>query len=134
MLVVYSSILKKDNFLRRFAEDASSASIVANDLTCNLKSLSVTSADGKLDWSLQELEQAENNLKELTALLNNLKQNLQGYVGSLVPKQEQAEEIAQQPEEKVTSITPAVNDERQITDILAAIKSLKEMKDSLNEK
>lgn len=134
MLVVYSSILKKDNFLRRFAEDASSASIVANDLTCNLKSLSATSADGKLDWSLQELEQAENNLKELTALLNNLKQNLQGYVGSLVPKQEQVEETTQQPEEKVASIAPAVNDERQITDILAAIKSLKEMKDSLNEK
>ena len=134
MLVVYSSILKKDNFLRRFAEDASSASIVANDLTCNLKSLSATSADGKLDWSLQELEQAENNLKELTALLTNLKQNLQGYVGSLVPKQEQNEEPIQQSEENVSPAVPTVNDEKQITDILAAIKSLKEMKDSLNEK
>ena len=139
MLVVYSSVLKRDNFLRRFSEDVSSAAVVANDLTCNLKSVCATSSEGKLDWSLQELDQAEKNLKELTALVNNLKQNLRGYVGSLVPreeeeKQEQIQDSQLQVEEKESQQRPQAPDQKNISEILSAIKSLKEMKESLNEK
>lgn len=130
MLVVYSSVLRRENFLRRYAEDCHSASMVANDLTCNLKSLSMMSSEGKLDLSLQEIEQAEKNLKEVSALLSNLRENLQGYVGSLVPKVNEPETEEENKQEKLQADS---SNDKQITDILSAIKSLKEMKDSLGQ-
>lgn len=128
MLVVYSSVLKKDDFLRRYAEDCHSASSVANDLTCNLKSLSVMSSDGKLDLSLKEIDQAQENLKELTALLDNLKNNMHGYINSLIPKLENPEE-----DQESKPVSNVKEEEKQINDFLNAVKSLKDLKESLGK-
>lgn len=127
MLVMYSTVLRKRDFLKRFSEDAAKTASLANDLTCSLKTLAVISGEERLDSSLDEVKELENSLNHLNAMVNNLKENLQGYVNSL------ATNSSTEKEEQKTEVSPAppFEDPKQITDVLAAIKSLKELKDSL---
>jgi hypothetical protein len=134
MLAMYSSVLKKEKFMQRLSEDAVESSSVANDLTCDLKSLAVNSSEGRLDVCLEQVKSAEDNLKILNALVNNLRQNLEGYVSTLVPT-EQKENKQEQEEEKQEARQPAVMgpapDEKQLSDIMNMIKTLKELKESI---
>lgn len=131
---MYSSVLKKEKFMQRLSEDAVESSSVANDLTCDLKSLAVNSSEGRLDVCLEQVKSAEDNLKILNALVNNLRQNLEGYVSTLVPA-EQKENKQEQEEEKQEAKQPAVlgtaPDEKQLSDIMNMIKTLKELKESI---
>jgi hypothetical protein len=130
MLAMYSSVLKKEKFMKRFAEDSAEASSVANDLTCELKILSVNSSEGRLDSCLEQVKNAEDNLKILNALLDNLKRNLDGYVGSLIQK-DKVEEIPQERDIEQTVEKPTTSEEKQMSDIMNMVRTLKELKDSL---
>lgn len=138
MLAMYSSVLKKDKFLKRFSDDSVEAASIANELVCDLKSLSVNSAEGKLDTSMEYLKNIENNLKIIEALTDNLKQNMNGYISSLIV-QEQKEEVELPEQESVKRepekvLQPNLNmDTRQVSDIMNAVKALKEMRDSIGE-
>jgi hypothetical protein len=146
MLAVYSSVLKKDKFLKRFADDSAEAASIANELVCDLKSLSVSSSEGKLDSSIDYLKNIEDNLKVLDALLDNLKQNMNGYVSSIVnlpQKQDVVEKVKEQEEmmeEKQETEQQEIKkpaspnlDSKQLTDIVNVMKMLKDMKESLGE-
>ena len=125
MLVLYSTVLRKQDFLKRLSEDATKAATVANDLTCSLKTLAVISAEERLDSSLEQLRESESSLNDLGAMINNLKENLQGYINSLATgnqTEKETKEVAQ-------SSMP--EDPKQLSDVLSAIKSLKELRDSL---
>lgn len=126
MLVMYSTVLRKRDFLKRFSEDATKTASLANDLTCSLKTLAVISGEERLDSSLDEIKELEISLNHLNAMVNNLKENLQGYVNSLATNSSNKEE-----QKTETSVALPAEDPKQITDVLAAIKSLKELKDSL---
>ena len=134
MLAMYSSVLKKEKFMKRFAEDSVEASSIANDLTCDLKMLSANSSEGRLDICLEQIKSAEDNLKILNALVENLKRNLDGYVGSLVQK-DKAEEVPQERDIEQNINREPVAEEKHISDIMNVVRTLKEPKDSLpNEK
>ena len=128
MLAYYSSLIKKEQVGNRISRDALEVAEEANDLICDLKTLSVVASDRNIEDSLALIEKLDENVKVVSAMILNLKNNLQGYAESLVVKQVTQEEVKQ----PVTSNNVAsAND--QITGLIDAVKALKEMQNSANQ-
>jgi cell shape-determining protein MreC len=130
MLAYYTSIVKKEDLVKKLAEDGSNLSSLVNDLVCELKSFTITCSDRDVETSLERIAASEQLLKTVIATFNNLKSNYESYVSSLVPKIEQTEQAEEKiPEEKV--VKP--ESEQDIASLMEAVKTLKDLKDSLGQ-
>lgn len=137
MLAMYSSLIKKEEIMNRVSQDAEELATIANDLVCELKMLSASSKNKNLENSLENIMRAEELSNEVRAMVNNIKINLNGYIGSLVQREETREVLKEQfeevknvkPEEQV--VQTQINESAQMSSIFEAIKTLKEMKESL---
>ena len=134
MLAYYTSLIKKEELYQKFCEDGERVSLLANDLVCELKSFTVSSKNKNVEDSLQTLKEAEELSKIVSAIVTNLKNNYESYVSSLVvvPKSESSSE-EDKPEESDENQVINSKDNEQLSSLLEAVKSLKEMKDSLDK-
>jgi hypothetical protein len=130
MLAYYTSIVKKEDLVKKLAEDGNNLSTLVNDLVCELKSFTISCSDRDVETSLERIAASEQLLKTVIATFNNLKSNYESYVSSLVPKIEQTEQAEEKiPEEKV--VKP--ESEQDIASLMEAVKTLKDLKDSLGQ-
>jgi len=130
MLAYYTSIVKKEDLVKKLAEDGSNLSSLVNDLVCELKSFTITCSDRDVETSLERIAASEQLLKTVIATFNNLKSNYEAYVSSLVPKVEQKEQAEEKiPEEKVAK----PESEQDIASLMEAVRTLKDLKDSLGQ-
>lgn len=130
MLAYYTTIVKKEDLVKKLTEDGNSISSLANDLVCELKSFTASCSNRDVETSLESINASEQLLKTVIATFNNLKSNYESYVSSLVPKVEQKEQTEEKiPEEKV--VKP--ESEQDIASLMEAVKTLKDLKDSLGQ-
>jgi len=130
MLAYYTTIVKKEDLVKKLAEDGSNLSSLVNDLVCELKSFTITCSDRDVETSLERIAASEQLLKTVIATFNNLKSNYEAYVSSLVPKVEQKEQAEEKiPEEKVAK----PESEQDIASLMEAVRTLKDLKDSLGQ-
>lgn len=134
-LAYYSTLVKKESLMDRIHLDAEELASIANDLVCEIKVASVASKNRNIEEALSAIEKAQQLIQIVDAMLGNVKNNTQAYVTSLGQQQEQnVKEEPKQEEQKQTQFaTPSAPpvDEKQLANVLDAIKSLKEMKESL---
>ena len=128
MLAYYTTIVKKEDLVKKLAEDGNNLSSLANDLVCELKSFTSSCSDRDVETSLDSINASEQLLKTVMATFNNLKSNYESYVSSLVPKVEQTQQVEAEKEEEKTTKPEA---EQNITSLMEAVKTLKDLKDSL---
>jgi len=128
MLAYYTTIVKKEDLVKKLAEDGNNLSSLANDLVCELKSFTISCSDRDVETSLDSINASEQLLKTVMATFNNLKSNYESYVSSLVPKVEQTQQVEAEKEEEKTTKPEA---EQNITSLMEAVKTLKDLKDSL---
>lgn len=128
MLAYYRTIVKKEDLLSKLSLDAKELSSVANDLVCKVKEFSVLCDKRDVETASENIKEAEELIKITSAMISNLNDNFNSYLVSLVPekKEEQIKETQNKKEEN-----PETN---QLSSMLEAIRALKEMKESLNEK
>ena len=137
MLAMYSSLIKKEEIMNRISQDAEELAILANDLVCELKIISASSKNKNLESSMSAVNNAEELVNQVKAMVMNIKVNLNGYTNSLiqVSQVEQKEEVRNQNSETVVSkeetTIPSSAEPVQMNSILDAIKTLKEMRDNL---
>lgn len=137
MLAMYSSLIKKEEIMSRVSQDAEELATIANDLVCELKMLSASSKNKNLENSLENVTRAEELSNEVRAMVNNIKINLNGYIGSLIQREESREVVKEQSEEvknvktEEQEVQTQINESAQMSSIFEAIKTLKEMKESL---
>jgi cell shape-determining protein MreC len=130
MLAYYTTIVKKEDLVKKLAEDGNNLSSLVNDLVCELKSFTISCSDRDVETSLERIAVSEQLLKTVTATFNNLKSNYESYVSSLVPRTEQVEQAEEKiPEEKVNK----QESEQDIASLMEAVKTLKDLKDSLGQ-
>jgi len=130
MLAYYTSIVKKEDLVKKLAEDGNNLSTLVNDLVCELKSFTISCSDRDVETSLERIAASEQLLKTVIATFNNLKSNYESYVSSLVPKIEQTEQAEEKiPEEKVAK----PESEQDIASLMEAVRTLKDLKDSLGQ-
>ena len=128
MLAYYSSLLKKEELLKRLGEDASALAEIANDLVCEIKTAAVSCKNRDVETILTSISQAENLIKIINAMLENFKNNTNGYVTSLVPQQEK--QLKEEEQEEKQAGPQAATDK--LTNLVDALKSLKEMQSSIS--
>lgn len=137
MLAMYSSLIKKEEIMNRISQDAEELAILANDLVCELKIISASSKNKNLESSMSAVNNAEELVNQVKAMVMNIKVNLNGYTNSLiqVSQVEQKEEVRNQNSEPVVNkeetTIPSSAEPVQMNSILDAIKTLKEMRDNL---
>jgi len=130
MLAYYTTIVRKEDLVKKLTEDGNSISSLANDLVCELKSFTASCSNRDVETSLERIALAEQLLKTVTATFSNLKSNYESYVSSLAPRTEQTEQEGEKNvEEKVTK----PESEQNITSLMEAVKTLKDLKDSLGQ-
>lgn len=137
MLAMYSSLIKKEEIMNRISQDAEELAILANDLVCELKIISASSKNKNLESSMSAVNNAEELVNQVKAMVTNIKVNLNGYTNSLI----QVSQVEQKEETRNQNSEPAVNKEEavipssaepvQMNSILDAIKTLKEMRENL---
>lgn len=131
-LAYYSTIIKKEELLDRLADDISEAANSANDLVCHLKVASSSSKSKNVADLLAALASAQELIPAISALVENLNSNAVGYVKTLVPQDK--EEAKQEEETKRVLTEEKVKPEaEQLSSLVDAIKSLREMQDSLEK-
>lgn len=138
MLAMYSSLIKKEEIMNRVSQDAEELAKIANDLVCELKVVSASSNNKNLEGSMEAIVRAEELSNEVRAMVNNIKVNLNGYTSSLVIRSEQQELLKENVEtkqevveEKQESTQPQMSEASQMSSIFEAIRTLKEMKESI---
>ena len=131
-LAYYSTLVKKESLMDRIHLDAEELASIANDLVCEIKVASVASKNRNIEESLNAIGRAEQLIKIVDAMLGNVKNNTQAYVTALAPVQEQEEKETE--EVKVNQETPTTNAADKLSNLMEAIKSLKEMQQSIETK
>lgn len=131
MLAYYTSLVKREKILQKLVDDSEDLSSLANDLVCELKIFSASCKSGDIESSLQKIKEAEELVKVVNAMIGNLKNNYESYVSSLIPVLEKQEEKKEVINEQVENKETA--DANQLATLFEAIKSLKEMKESLDK-
>ena len=131
-LAYYSTLVKKESLMDRIHLDTEELASIANDLVCEIKVASVASKNRNIEESLNAIGRAEQLIKIVDAMLGNVKNNTQAYVTALAPVQEQEEKETE--EVKVNQETPATNAADKLSNLMEAIKSLKEMQQSIETK
>ena len=129
MLAYYTSLIKREDLLQKLVDDGKSLSTISNDLVCELKSFIASCESRDLETSLDKLKEAEELSKIVNAMISNLKGNYESYVSSLVEKQE-PKENTEKPTEKQNQSPVEPN---QMTTLLEALKTLKDVKDSMDK-
>ena len=130
MLAYYTSLVKRTELLSKLSEDSAGISSVANDLVCKLKSFSSATSNRDIEESSTIIKETEELSKIVSAMVEQLKNNYDGYLNSLVAAESPREEVKKQQETTVLQ-EEKQTDPTQIGSLLEAIKSLREMKDSL---
>jgi hypothetical protein len=131
MLAYYTSLVKKEDLVRRLSNDGKELSSMSNDLVCLVKEF-VNSCDTRdLENAQKLILEAEELSKVVSTMTSNLKSNYESYLFSLLPQRTVEEE--KETEEKQENVSSQTPDTKQLTTLLEAMKSLKEMKDSLGE-
>jgi Sec-independent protein translocase protein TatA len=126
-LAYYTTLLKKEEILKRLGEDASVLAEIANDLVCEIKTTAAACKNRDVETIISSTSQAENLVKVVGAMLDNLKGNTNAYVNTLVPQQEQSEQKEATQEKQDASQTAS----EKLTSLVDALKSLKEMQSSI---
>ena len=126
-LAYYTTLLKKEEILKRLGEDASVLAEIANDLVCEIKTTAAACKNRDVETIISSTSQAENLVKVVGAMLDNLKGNANAYVSTLIPQQEQPEqkEVLQEKQDAPQAATD------KLTSLVDALKSLKEMQSSI---
>jgi hypothetical protein len=125
MLAYYTTLVKKESLLDRIKLDADELAVVANDLVCEIKIASNSCKDRNVENLLSSISQAEDLIKVVNAMLDNMKNNTHAYVAALNPRQEAKKQEQQDKEE------PSEVKSDKLTSLVDAIKSLKEMQSSI---
>jgi Sec-independent protein translocase protein TatA len=126
-LAYYTTLLKKEEILKRLGEDASVLAEIANDLVCEIKTTAAACKNRDVETIISSTSQAENLVKVVGAMLDNLKGNTNAYVNTLVPQQEQSEQKEATQEKQDASQAAS----EKLTSLVDALKSLKEMQSSI---
>lgn len=128
MLAYYTSLVKREEIVKKLSDDGNNLASLANDLVCELKVFTSACNSRDVETCLESLSKASEISKIVSAMITNVEGNYKSYVTSLVP---QAEQIEQKPEEKLEENT--ATNEKDIPSLFEAIKTLKEMKESLGQ-
>lgn len=130
MLAYYTSLVKREEIVKKLSDDGNNLASLANDLVCELKVFTSACNNRDVETCLESLSKACELSKIVSAMITNVEGNYKSYVTSLVPQETKEEkkqdelQINDEPETK----------EKDILNIMDAIRSLREMKESLNEK
>ena len=132
MLAYYTSLVKREELVKRLSEDGNDLASLANDLVCELKVFTAACNNRNIESCLEALNKANELVKVLSAMTLNVESNYKSYVSSLVPQEERTEQ--KQEEVKAEEKEPTSTTEpSQLVTLLEAVRSLKEMKDSLDK-
>ena len=123
MLAYYTSIVKRDELLRRILTDAEDLAELANDLICEVKAFSAASVGGTAENAIVALKQADDKSKMVTTMCGNLKSNYEAYLLSLLPQ-----ELDNKKEEPKEQEVPKPD---QLASVIEAVKTLKEMEEKI---
>lgn len=144
-LAYFSSLVKKEDFINRISTDAEESASIANDLVCHLKIFVSSCRNKNLESCFESLEESEKTIKLVNAMLQNIRNNLEGYTSSLLPAKEQEEnqnketknekqqEKPSLQENQISEIKNQPPDASQINSLVETLKTLKEMKDSISK-
>lgn len=130
MLAYYTSLVKREEIVKKLSDDGNNLASLANDLVCELKVFTSACNNRDVETCLESLSKASELSKIVSAMITNVEGNYKSYVTSLVPQETKEEKKQDEPQ---------INDEpetkeKDILNIMDAIRSLREMKESLNEK
>ena len=130
MLAYYTSLVKREEIVKKLSDDGNNLASLANDLVCELKVFTSACNNRDVETCLDSLNKASELSKIVSAMITNVEGNYKSYVTSLVPQETKEEKKQDEPQ---------INDEpetkeKDILNIMDAIRSLREMKESLNEK
>ena len=131
MLAYYTTLVKRSDLLSKLSEDSANISSVANDLVCKLKSFSSLASNRDVEEASLSMKEAEELSKIVSAMVEQLKNNYDGYLNSLAVVEKKAEKEVQVNQETSLLQETKQPDQTQLNSLLDAIKSLKEMKESL---
>jgi len=131
MLAYYTSLVKREELVKKLSEDGNDLAILANDLVCELKVFTAACNNRNVESCLDALNKANDLVKVISAMTLNVEGNYKSYVSSLIPKEEHAEQ--KQEETKAEEKEATSTTEKDIPSLFEAIKTLKEMKDSLGQ-
>ena len=131
MLAYYSSLVKKEELMERISLDAEQVASLANDLVCDIKTAAAASKGKDIETLLDSLEKAQDLVKIINAMLDNLKNNSVAYVSALIPQKQQEQNQEQQEPAKESKKESAP--EEQLTTLVETLRSLKEMQESISK-
>ena len=129
MLAYYTSLVKREELIKKLTEDGNDLASLANDLVCELKTFVAACNTRNVETCLDSINKASELSKITSAMITNIEANYKSYVSSLIP---QVEPTEQKQEEQIVEEKSAQT-EQDIPSILEAIKALKEIKDSINK-
>lgn len=128
-LAYYSNLVKKESLMDRIHLDAEELATTANDLVCEIKIASVSCKNRNIEEALSSIEKAQQLIQIVDAMLGNIKNNTQAYISSLSQQQEQTAK-----EEPTEQKTESASTPDKLSNLMEAIKSLKEMQQSIETK
>lgn len=131
MLAYYTSLIKKEEIVRKLTEDATNLASLANDLVCEIKEFANACSDRDLENALASINEAEETSKVVSAMISNIKDNYNVYLSSIIGTTETKQVLTEQKESEPKQTKEENPDPNQLGSLLEAIKSLKEMKDSI---
>lgn len=129
MLAYYTSLVKREEIVKKLSDDGDELASLANDLVCELKVFTSACNNRDVETCLESLSKASELSKIVSAMITNVDGNYKSYVTSLVPQETKEEKRQDEPQ---VSDEPETK-EKDILSIMDAIRSLKEMKDSLGQ-
>jgi hypothetical protein len=132
MLAYYTSLIKREELVKRLSEDGNDLATLANDLVCELKTFTAACSNGNIESCLDALNKANELVKVISAMTLNVENNYKSYVSSLVPHEERVEQKQEEIKEEEKE-APSIAEPNQLVTLLEAVRSLKEMKDSLDK-
>ena len=130
MLAYYTSLVKREEIVKKLSDDGNNLASLANDLVCELKVFTSACNNRDVETCLESLSKASELSKIVSAMITNVEGNYKSYVSSLVPQKDNEDKDEQETKTNEESVKP----EQNISSIMEALKALKEMKESLNEK
>lgn len=130
MLAYYTSLVKREEIVKKLSDDGDELASLANDLVCELKVFTSACNNRDVETCLESLSKASELSKVVSAMITNVEGNYKSYVTSLIPQETKEEKQ----EEQIKETSEEPKPEQNISSIMEVIKTLKEMKESLNEK
>ena len=129
MLAYYSSLVKKEEIIERISLDAEQVASIANDLVCDIKTAAAASKGKDIETLLDSIDKAQDLVKIINAMLENLKSNSVAYVNALIPQQAQE----QKEEEPTKEQKKEIDSPEQLSTLVETLRSLKEMQQSISK-